>query len=463
MEIINNKNNKIIWSHDPSGNVFLRDGLIFRQINNSYRINYDYLMRSGLYKRLVDEGLLIPHEEIHEPKEGAGEVYKIIKPEQICFVSYPYEWCFSQLKAAALATIKIQKIALEFGMFLKDSSAFNIQFRGADPVLIDTLSFEKYREGQPWIAYRQFCEHFIAPLALMSYKDARLVTLFRTHHDGIPLDLASAILSARTYFNLELLFHLHFHAKMQRVFSNRPARKKRPVMSRFALNSLIDNLEFAVRKLKYKGAAGSIGAYYKNAPYSEEGMRHKKQIVAEFLDKIKPGVLWDFGANTGVFSRLAAGKGIRVVSFDSDHLAVEENYLSCLKNKEARILSLYIDIVNYSPILGWAPEEKMFFKEHGPVDAVLVLALIHHLAIAHSIPLDVIANFLGEICACLIIEFIPKEDLMAQKMLEVRENIFQNYTQENFEKTFREFFTILSAVKIKDSGRILYLMKKENN
>jgi len=135
------------------------------------------------------------------------------------FISYPYEWSFSQLKAAALATLEIQKRALAFGMSLKDSSAYNIQFVHGKPILIDTLSFEMYQEGLPWVAYRQFCQHFLAPLALMSYRDIRLNQLLRVYLDGIPLDLAASLIPFRTRFKLPLQLHIYLHARSQRHFS----------------------------------------------------------------------------------------------------------------------------------------------------------------------------------------------------------------------------------------------------
>ena len=194
-------NEKIAGSfRDPSGFLFHLNGLIYRQINIEYKKNYIHLMKSGLYEALMDTKLLIPHEEVNIGSLASDNAYKIIKPEQVLFISYPYEWCFSQLKDAALTTLKIQKKSLNFGMSLKDCSAYNIQFRKGKPILIDTLSFEEYREGKPWIAYRQFCQHFLAPLALMSYKDIRLNQLLRIYIDGIPLDLAIHLLPFRTRF-----------------------------------------------------------------------------------------------------------------------------------------------------------------------------------------------------------------------------------------------------------------------
>lgn len=185
-------NEKISGSfRDPSGELFSQEGIIYRKINYSYKDPYEHMMASGLYEDLVSNGLLIPHEEIQN--EPSDTCFKIIRPQLIDFISYPYEWCFSQLKDAALLTLDIQTRALQFGMTLKDGSAYNIQYHRGRPVFIDTLSFARYCEGSPWIAYRQFCQHFLAPLVLMSYKDVRLSQLLRIYLDGVPLDLASSL------------------------------------------------------------------------------------------------------------------------------------------------------------------------------------------------------------------------------------------------------------------------------
>src|SRR5206468_9293468 len=144
---------------------FRRSGRLLRQINRIYQPHYDRLLNSGLYEGLAADGLLAAHDEVDVPAHAAESSYKIIEPVPVPFLSYPYEWCFGQLKAAALLTLDIQRRAIARGMTLKDASAFNVQFRGAVPVFIDTLSFEPYIEGRPWVAYRQLCRHFLAPLA----------------------------------------------------------------------------------------------------------------------------------------------------------------------------------------------------------------------------------------------------------------------------------------------------------
>lgn len=446
---------------DPSGFLFWCDGLLYRQVNLVYKQNYDHLIKSGLYQFLVDAGLLISHDEVDAEPAQRDKAYKIIRPELIPFISYPYEWCFSQLKEAALATLKIQRTALNYGMSLKDCSAYNIQFRKGKPVLIDTLSFEKYRKEQPWVAYRQFCQHYLAPLAIMACRDIRLNQLLRLYIDGIPLDLASSLLPFRTRLRLPLLIHIHLHSRSQKHFAEKQVDISRQRVSRLSLLGLIDNLESAVAKLKWRPQGTEWVDYYEDVSYSPEGFEHKKQIVAEFLDKIRPGMVWDLGANLGIFSRIASEKGIQTISFDIDPAAVERNYLQCATAGETNILPLIVDLTNPSSGIGWANRERMSFIERGPADAVLALALVHHLAISNNVPLSKVAEFFSNISNWLIIEFIPKTDRQVQRLLTTREDIFPEYASQNFEAEFSKFFAIQCCAPIRDSERTLYLMQRK--
>lgn len=447
---------------DPCGFLFYHDGSIYRRINFNYQENYDFLIDSGLYDALVNAELIVPHEEIDLISSYSEKAYKIIQPEEIPFISYPYEWCFSQLKDAALATLSIQKQSLEFGMSLKDASAYNIQFYAGKPVLIDTLSFEKYQAGQPWIGYRQFCQHFLAPLALMSYKDVRLNQLLRIYIDGIPLDLASQLLPFKAFLRFSLFSHIHMHAKYQTRFADQNISSKKKKMSNLAMAGLIDNLESAVQKLTWNPRETEWDDYYEKTNYTSESIQEKKDVVSEFLDRLHPRVVWDIGANTGLFSRVAADKGIRTISFDVDPACVEKNYLDVKKDSEQALLPLLLDLTNPSPGLGWQHHERMSILQRGPADTVLALALVHHLAISNNLPLDLIAEFFAKAGRTLIIEFVPKSDSQVQRLLSTREDIFPDYTQQCFETSFQKHFRIERTVNIEGTQRTLYLMLRDH-
>ena len=445
---------------DSSGFLFLSESNLYRQVNFLYKEHYDHLMNSGLFSLLEEKNLLIPHKEIKHGEVYSLGAYKIVQPDIIPFISYPYEWCFSQLKDAALTTLQIQKHALEFGMILKDASAYNIQFLNGKPILIDTLSFEVYKEGLPWIAYKQFCQHFLAPLALMSYCNVHLGKLMQIYIDGIPLDLASSLLPYRLIFKISLYAHIHLQAKMQRILKKQTRDLRTYHLSKKGLIALIDNLESIVLSLNWKAKNTEWADYYEETNYSSEAFKDKREIIKSFISKIAPAKLWDMGANNGVFSRIASGMGIETVGFDIDPAAVEKNYIEMKKNQERNILPLILDVTNPSPAIGWANEERYSLKERGPADAIFALAMIHHLVITNNIPFSHIAEFFNKISSYLIIEFIPKEDSQVQKMLVSSIKIFPDYTLKEFELVFKKYFSILDVKPIKDSKRILYLMKR---
>jgi ribosomal protein L11 methylase PrmA len=446
---------------DPSGFLFSRNGILYRQINLAYSNDYTRLMDSGLYEKLVKAGLLIAHVETEQSPAIKDSAFKVIQPEFVPFISYPYEWSFSQLKDAALATLSIQKRALKQDMSLKDASAYNIQFVRGKAALIDTLSFEVYKPGQPWVAYKQFCQHFLAPLALMSLRDVRLSQLLRVYIDGIPLDLASNLLPARTKFNFGLLTHIHIHAGAQKRYSDRAVKPGSNALSvsKQAFLGLIESLENTIRKLTWKPAGTEWGDYYENTNYTDSAFEHKKQLVNEWTRNKHPRLVWDLGGNTGIFSREAAASAAFAVSFDIDPAAVEQNYRTVKAKKEQNILPLILDLTNPSPSLGWDNTERDSFGARGPADMALALAVIHHLAISNNVPLPQLVGFFAARCKWLVIEFVPKSDSQVQKLLASREDIFPNYTREGFEKAFASRFTIHNAEAVRDSERTLYLME----
>jgi hypothetical protein len=399
------------------------------------------------------------------------EAYKVLKPEVIPFISYPYEWSFGMLKDAGLMQLRIQRCALKHGMTLKDASAYNTQFYKGKAIFIDTLSFERYREGEPWVAYRQFCQHFLAPLALMGYKDIRLGKLSRVHLDGIPLDLASSLLPWRTWLVPSLLFHIHLHAWSQKRYADQGIKedkeeKKAPQFSRTSFLGLLDGLKSGIRRLKWNPMKTDWANYYQEtSDYTDEAAEHKKELVAQFLERVEPGTVWDLGANTGEYSRLASERGIETIAFDFDAGSVELNYqrvrdgkLRREKEKESHLLPLILDLTNPSPGIGWQNTERMSLLERGPADVVLALALVHHLAISNNLPFAHLADFFSKLCRTLIIEFVPKSDNKVQKLLSSRKDIFDKYHEEAFEAAFSQHFQILAAVKLAQSKRTLYLM-----
>lgn len=452
---------------DPAGFLFRHQGTLLRQVNPEYAADYDRLMGGGLYDALTAGGMLVRHREVAPPFSplGAGEAYRVLEPEPVPFVSYPYEWCFGQLREAALLTLRIQDAALDHGMTLKDASAFNVQFNGAAPVLIDTLSFEAYRPGEPWIAYRQFCQHFLAPLLLMSGVDVRLAGLWRAHLDGVPLDLASRLLPRGSWLRPGVALHVHLHARSlaRHADTSLRAGTRAPAVSLTALRGLVDSLRSTITGLGWRPGGTEWADYVETRRYSAQAVDSKAALVRDYLGSLSPAprTVWDLGANTGEFSRIAAqAAGAHVVAFDVDPAAVERNFQAARAEGGSSILPLVLDLANPTPALGWAGEEREAWLGRGPADVVMALALVHHLAIGNNVPLQSVARLLARAGRTLVIEFVPKDDEQVQRLLRSRRDVFPDYTREGFEAAFATAFRVARSDAIEGSGRRMYLMER---
>jgi len=458
---------------DPSGFVFQHAGVIYRQVNDCAAETFEKFTEGGLYQALVEKGYLVRHEDVTDSEVPRGSAcHRLLRPVAVPYISYPYEWCFSQLKDAALLTLRIQAVAIKYGFSLKDASAYNVQFLDGKPIFIDTLSFECYVEGEPWVAYRQFCQHFLAPLALSSLVDPRLGRLSMTHIDGIPLDLACRLLPFKSRLSVGLQTHIHLHAKFQSSYadmagesSGRPRRTKnsRGRISKSGLHAILESLATTVNRLKRSRGITEWANYYSETNYTDNSTKAKHDLVKEFL--AIPGqefnTIHDLGANSGEFSRIAAPFAKLVVSQDIDPVAVESNY-QLLKEKGSprNVLPLLQDLTAPAPGIGWANTERDSFVQRGRSDLVLALALIHHLCIGNNVPLVNVSQLLAALGKWLIIEFVPKSDSQVVRMLSTRKDVFPDYTREGFETSFENDFVLNRVERVEGSERLLYIMKR---
>lgn len=427
--------------------------------------DWQAFISSGLYAGLADAGLIVEHADAPLESAASTGAVAVIRPRALPFISYPYEWCFSQLQEAALLTLDLQARALDAGMRLKDASAYNIQFDAGRPIFIDSLSFERAEPTEPWTAYRQFCEHFLAPLALIAYRDARLGLLLRDHIDGIPLDLATELLPGRTRLNFGLLSHLRLHAGAQRraasaapvAETDAPRRPRR--VSATGQAALLDSLRRTVSGLHWE-PSGHWATYATTTSYSEAATASKAEIVRDMLHSVGGSRAWDLGANTGVYSALAADAGYRVVAWDQDAGSVEAHWRRVRGGAVPAILPLVGDLANPSPALGWGLAERASFVERSDADVILALALVHHLAIGNNVPLPGVAALFARLAPHAIVEFVPKDDPMVRRLLAARRDIFDGYSIDGFRAAFGSAFDIVREQAITDSPRTLFLLHR---
>jgi hypothetical protein len=450
---------------DPHGYVFRRDDILYRAIAPAALADWSAFEERGLAGTLIDEGLLVAHEQISEDVAPVPGAALVIRPRELALISYPYEWAFSQLREAALLTLEVQRRALAAEMWLRDASAYNVQFDGGRPILIDSLSFEVADLSAPWPAYRQFCKHFLAPLALMAHRDPRCGLMLREFIDGLPLDLATSLLPGRTRLG-GLLPHLHLHAgadrgAKRRQITSRPDAKPaqaRP-MGSTRHEALLDSLRRAVEGLHLQLGSHWL-SYTRQTSYTETAAASKQEIVRRMLTAAGGTTIWDLGANVGTYSDLAAGPGRQVIAFDQDPSVVELHWRNLTAEQRSSVLPLVMDLTNPSPALGWAHAERRSLLQRGPADVVMALALVHHIAIGNNVPLAHFAALLAQAGRKVVVEFVPKEDPMVRQLLAARRDVFDAYSLEGFRAAFAERFVTLEEAKVDDSLRTLFLLER---
>jgi ribosomal protein L11 methylase PrmA len=443
---------------DNSGFIFEQDGKIYRYIHPVYEIHYTQLMNSGLYDELVKKTMLVAHRQITETQKFNFKEGIILLPEQIPFISYPYEWSFDMWKDAALLTLQIAMTSLKKEMILKDATPFNIQFYKGRPVFIDTLSFENYEAGKPWVAYRQFCECFLGPLLLMHYCHPDTNKLFTVYPNGIPMDLLVSLLPKKSKWNINTQLHIHLQAKFSGKAKQKPGTENN--FSQQKLQLLLKGLESFVQKLSPKKIKTIWDDYYTDTISGAGYLQAKTTLVKSFISNIDFKNVIDLGANDGHFS-LLFHEDRNVIATDADSNCINDLYLKIKKENKANILPLVNNLTTPSPAIGWANNERDSLTARLKADLVLALALVHHLAIANNLPLQLIADWLKPMGEYLIIEFVPKSDEKVKLLLQNRNDIFDDYTLDNFKTIFTEVFELSKEENVGNTGRVLFLMKRK--
>jgi len=448
---------------DPSGCVYYDSGDVLRTIMPCYKDTWQSVVESGLIADALEKESIVPFEE-HNALPGS---WKTLKVERIPFISYPYEWSFSQLKDAALLTLELQRNALEKSMVLKDASAYNIQFIGSRPVFIDLLSFEPWKKGDTWQAYRQYCSHFLAPLVLASNLDLRLAQLSRQWIDGIPLDIACSMLPLKAKLSLGVLMHLVLHSALQNKYADPREfkdKKDQKNMTTEKLLDIVDSLEKTSRKQHSPSKETEWGDYYNDTNYTDAGTEAKLAIIEAQASRYSGELAVDLGANSGRFSLPLAKHFKTVVSADIDPVAVDRHYRQLREHGPDNILPIVLDLSSPSPALGWASEERKSFVERCDADMVIALALFHHLFFTVGVPFAQIGMFLASIIrpgGVLVCEYVPKEDGQVQRMLSARDDISDGYTRQEFSSSFQVAgFEELEVAELPDSIRTLHVFRR---
>jgi ribosomal protein L11 methylase PrmA len=444
---------------DPSGFVFRANDKFYRQVNQSYKSDYDLLITSGLYKQLTDKKLMVAHQEVNENLTGSADWYKTLIPDQLPFISYPYEWSFDELKDAALLTLRIMKIAVKHGMILKDATSFNVQFMEGKPIFIDTLSFEQYDPSKPWIAYRQFCECFLFPLLIEHYRQIDVNKLLSVYLEGIPAQTTAKLLPRKTKFKLNIWLHVFLQNS---VSSNNKPSNRQISFSKEKLLRLLDSLESTIKPLRIKTSVQTTwNNYYDETILSKDYLEAKDKMFRDFVSDINTGRVMDVGCNDGYFSKILAEKNPNVIAVDFDSQCINRLYVAAKSNDIKNILTFCIDLTNPTPAVGFNHAERDSFATRAKADTVTALALIHHLVLSKNVPLQDVAKMLADLTKkYLVIEFVPLSDEKSQQLIANKTNYHKPYDQAAFEEHFGKYFTIEKHQVVPTTERILYRLKK---
>lgn len=435
---------------DPSGYVYEEGGELYRQVLPPGVPSLERLMGSGLATRLMERAELAGF-TLH----GESALGPVLRLTRLPYISYPYEWSFGQLRDAGLLTLRLMSEALKEGLALKDASAFNVAYDHCRPVFLDHTSFEVYREGEPWRAYRQFAMHFLAPLLLMRDVDLRCLALFREDIGGIPLDLASRLLPRWTWLQPNPLLHLHLHAAMERRYSQDSQRQThRQHLPKSRLQNLLQALEAWLESLQPPHQRTQWADYAPDTSYDQDSFAFKQEAVRQFCRRHHGQTAIDLGANSGIFSRIASNSFPLVIAADSDATAVERLY-ELGKSLNANLQPLLLDLNTPSPDLGVLGQERSSFFARTRADVALGLALIHHLRITGNWSLHQIVTLFRRLAPKALVEFVPLEDRQVRQLTRGRETIYQDWTLERLKEEFLTQYATCDVLDIPNSGRRL--------
>lgn len=447
---------------DQRGRIYYIDDRVFRTVMPVAMDDFRFVRSSGLVDELVADKILIEETVVDKALLGGdgAAAMMLLEHPRIPFVSYPYEWSFNALKLAALSHLDLQLRALKKDVALTDATAYNIQFRGAKPVFIDSLSLRKYEDGEFWAGHRQFCEQFINPLLLRSELGISHNAWFRGTLEGIPSVELSEILPLRSRLSWNILTHVFMQARLQKASVQSGAaveRAKNRKLPKIGFEQILHGLRRWIARFEpRKGDASVWQEYAHDNSYVDAEVAKKRAFVDKFVSATTPDLLFDIGCNTGDYSILSLESGAKyVVGFDFDLGALDCAFKRA-KVGNLEFLPLHLDAANPSPSQGWLQNERQGFAQRAKARAVIALAIVHHLAIARNLPIQQVIEWIVDMAPQGVIEFVPKSDPMVQRLLNLREDIFHGYNEESFRSLLNARARIVETTVVSQSGRTLF-------
>ncbi len=448
---------------DRHGRIVYAGGRVLRFLSESALANWRKLYQKPFIKAAMADGRLVATEEVEPPPEaipGGGSWAGAVEHRRIPVVSYPYEWSFHMLRDAAALTLDLLAEALDADFILKDGTSYNVQFEGSKPVFIDTGSFEPLEPGGAWTGYRQFCQLFLFPLLLQSHKGIEFQPILRGALDGPPPEAVNKLFGLRDRFRAGVMTHVYLQAKLSARYgaTRRDLRAdlKSAGFNKELVKANTRRLRALIGKLEWDAKTSEWGDYTREHNYSEADHATKAGFVKAAVKASKPAVVWDMGANTGQFSRIAARHCDYLVAADIDQLAVDRHYRRLRAEGIDNVLPLVMNLADPSPNLGWRLKERRDLPHRCRPDLTLALALIHHIVISANIPMAEFISWLAEVGGDLVIEFVTRDDEQVKKLLLNKEDQYHDYHLKPFEEALERHFEIVDRQVLGSGNRYLY-------
>lgn len=448
---------------DPLSRVYLDGDEVLRGLSPKGLADYERAAAAPFFAASQDDGLLVRTELLPAGSHPLHETWAgVLRHERLPVVTYPYEWTFEMLRDAALVQLEVTRRAVRDGLSSKDATSFNVTFRGNRPTFLDIGSFEPIPRGEPWSGYGQFCRMFLNPLVIQAATDVHLQPLVRGSLDGISARDTAALVPLRKRLRRGLAVHVGLQARAERRYADHEGDIRQD-MARAGFNPKIvlaqlDNLEKSVRGLKWRAQRSEWSDYSDRAHYGDDDLATKERVVADAVAGLTDPFVVDLGANDGRFSMLAVAHGARLVlAPDVDHLVADRLYRHLRSTGEERILPLVVDLADPAGPMGWRSMERRSFRDRVRPDLVLCLAVVHHLALTNTVPLDEIVDFLADFDAPIVVEFPHRDDVMVERLLSrKRAGLFDHYDRGPWERALERRFLVDEAVELPSGTRTLY-------
>jgi SAM-dependent methyltransferase len=471
---------------DPDGFVMVADGRVLRFLNRSGERILQEFFATAFARQAVAAGQLVASAPVdlnsvsrllkfpsplQRSRGASNDIHAVLEHELVPFQSFPYEWAPEMLHAAGVLTLDLAERALPEGFSLKDATPYNILFRSTKPIFVDVSSFEKRDGTDPiWLPYAQFVRTFILPLLATDALGLRLDQIFLTRRDGLePEDVYRLCGFARrlrppflTLVSIPTWLAGKSDPKSEAVYRQR--RRVSEEQSTFTLERLFKRLRRQLEQAKPRGRQASSWSEYMASveTFPPNYLSEKEVFLREALGEFKPEKLLDVGCNTGHFSVIAAQQGTSVVAIDQDPLVVAAVWRQAV-DQHLNIQTLVVDFARPSPAVGWCNAENPSFldRARGSFDAVLMLALVHHLMVTERIPLNQVFSLAAEMTTdLLIVEFVGPDDPMFRRLLRGRGQLFEGFSREVFEDGYQEEFSHIRSQQLGQTDRWIYLLRK---